>query len=59
LTGFKEDLEKAVDAMKADIERGPGFEGERNDEDWGLIHGDFWSGKRVVPFFPCPVSKPS
>lgn len=42
LTGHKETLETIRDAMGKEFEKMPG---EETGEDWGVIHGDYWSGK--------------
>jgi hypothetical protein len=42
LAGHKEALETIRDAMGKEFEKLPG---EEDGEDWGVIHGDFWSGK--------------
>jgi len=44
LEGHKETLETIRDIMVKEFEKLPA----EGDEDWGLIHGDFWSGKYVL-----------
>jgi hypothetical protein len=41
LEGHKQTLEIVRDVMSKEFEKSPTEE----DENWGLIHGDFWSGK--------------
>jgi hypothetical protein len=45
LVGCKETLEAIRDIMSSEFEKPPVYEGE----DWGIIHGDYWSGKCVSP----------
>lgn len=44
LEGHKKTLETIQDVMIKEFEKPPTEE----DENWGLIHGDFWSGKYVI-----------
>jgi hypothetical protein len=44
LQGRKKTLEAIRDIMAKEFEKPPTEE----DENWGLIHGDFWSGKYVM-----------
>jgi len=41
LVGCKETLEIVRDVMSKEFEKPPVYE----DEEWGIIHGDYWSGK--------------
>lgn len=42
LVGCRETLETLVAVLGKEFEKSPGAE---PDEHWGMIHGDFWSGK--------------
>jgi len=42
LAGCRETLETLVAVLGKEFEKSPGAEA---DENWGMIHGDFWSGK--------------
>ncbi|RDW56810.1 hypothetical protein BP5796_12877 [Coleophoma crateriformis] len=48
LEGHKETLETIRDVMADEFEKPPTEE----DKNWGLIHGDFWSGHILLPTTP-------
>lgn len=48
LDGHRETLETVRDMMVKEFEKPP----TEGDDNWGLIHGDFWSGKYAHTFHP-------
>ncbi|CAK7224419.1 hypothetical protein SCUCBS95973_005511 [Sporothrix curviconia] len=58
--GDDEPILEAVQAMAAaEFEKKPPREDDNDDADWGIIHGDFWSGKASAKLFFSSILLPS